>query len=141
MPNLTILAILILPFEIALLVARGMLVASMLTAAHLENLPVVFGLDTHHLVSFSLPAFQMIAFSAYFLMSAPPNRQRHGHLRTLAALLWVTVSILELAVCVPALRVEAIYRLLMTAVLILMDTFGGAIVLEHLVCPWWRNRR
>ena len=150
--SLTILAVTILPFAIALLVARGILVGHMLTAAHFENVPLAPGLGTHQLVSFALPGVQMVAFSLYFLLSSPAIRQQNAHLRKLAAMMWITVSVLELALCVPLLRVEAIYRLLMTASLILMDTLASAVVLEHLVCPayctvhssihrWWRNRR
>ena len=42
--SLTILAVIIVPFAIALLVVRGILVGHMLTAAHFENVPLAPGL-------------------------------------------------------------------------------------------------
>jgi hypothetical protein len=142
-PPLTALALLLAPGEVALLGVRGKQIEEMMGSAHVPNALVgwAMGMGCHQLVGLALPIIQMVAFSAFLLMSPPGIRRRHQPLRLVAGALMVTASLAELAVSVPPWQADTVIRLLVTLTLMLADLFGGALLLEHLVVPAWPMMR
>ena len=132
---LTIFAILSLPFLLLLLPGRSAHIKEILVAAHVENVAVSLwpGLSTHDLAGLALPAFQILALSAFF--QQPSRDQRH--LRPLAAALWLTLFAAELLAlwALPQWGPEFPVRFGVTLALILAHDFGGALALEKLICP------
>lgn len=133
--QLTIFAILSLPFLLLLLPGRSAHIKEVLVAAHVENVALSFwpGLATHDLAGLALPAFQILALSAF--CQKPCRDQRH--LRPLAAALWLTLFAAELLAlwALPHWGPEFPVRFGVTLALILAHDFGGALVLEKLICP------
>ena len=132
---LTIFAIILLPFFLLILPVRAAQIREVLVAAHIENAAIAFwpGVGTHDLIGWAWPVFQMLALSAFFVKSS----HCPGYLRQFAAALWLTLFSAELLGfwAVSQWAPDAAVRLGVTLALMLANDFGGALVVEHLVCP------